>query len=76
MNKLYDIQKIAKRIRFVRTDIAKMDVKDFADAVGTTDPNIRRWEYGQHLPSLYFVFMLCSEFDVSANWLLGLTDRR
>lgn len=76
MNKIYDPELIAKRVRFVRTDIAKQNVRDFAEDVQTTPTNVRRWERGEHIPSAFCIFMICSEYAVSANWLLGLSDRR
>lgn len=72
----YEPAKIAERIKYIRTQIAKQDVREFAEDIQTTPTNVRRWERGEHAPSAFCIVMICSEYDVSANWLLGLTDRR
>ena len=34
------------------------------------------WEDGRYTPSAYYLFMISQRFQVSVDWLLGLTDRR
>ena len=76
MIKIYDPDLIAKRVRFVREQLARKSVRDFADDLQTTPSSVRRWERGQDVPCVYFLFMICSDYQVSANWLLGLSNRR
>ena len=76
MIKIYDPDLIATRVRFVREQLARKSVRDFAEDLQTTPPSVRRWECGQAVPCAYYLFMICSDYNVSANWLLGLSNRR
>ena len=76
MNRIYDPDLIAKRVRFVREQLAGKSIRDFAEDLQTTPASVRRWERGQDVPCTYFLFMICFDYHVSANWLLGLSNRR
>lgn len=47
-----------------------------ADVLGTTTQNIGRYEQGRREPSFDFLIKACDFFDVSADFLLGRTERR
>ena len=52
----------------------KLTQKDLAKVIGTTDDSIFSWEKGRSQPSIEAICALCKYFDVSADYLLGLTD--
>ena len=43
-----------------------------ADIVCVKQPTISRWLNGQSVPNINHVTLLCKEFNIDANWLLGL----
>lgn len=45
-----------------------------AQAIGTSQKNITRWETGKTEPNTYFICELAKFFSVSADFLLGLED--
>ena len=54
----------------------KRTQKDMAELLNCTDRHYQRIEYGQiNVPSLDIIF-LADYFGVSADYLLGLTNRR
>lgn len=49
----------------------------FSRLIGsTTGSNVLWWERGERIPSAYYIFRIAWACDVSADWLLGLTDER
>lgn len=42
----------------------------------TGPSQINRWVNGRNAMSAASIVMICDYFDVSADWLLGLSDRR
>ena len=48
--------------------------KQVAQAIGTNETTIVRWESGQSEPSAYYIAKLAKFFHVSADYLLGLED--
>lgn len=48
--------------------------KQLAQAIGTTETTVIRWENGQSEPSAYFIVQLAKFFHVSTDFLLGLED--
>ena len=55
---------------------AKMSQKQFAKQTYTTDGMVCRWENGDNLPSCEMIVVICNKFNVSADWLLGLEEKR
>ena len=51
-----------------------MTQKDLARLLDTTDDSIFSWEKGRSQPSIESIRKLCTIFDVSADYLLGLED--
>ena len=47
---------------------------DVANAIGTSQTNIGRWENGINEPAPSFVTKLADFFEVSVDYLLGRTD--
>ncbi|MCX4287403.1 MAG: helix-turn-helix transcriptional regulator [Clostridia bacterium] len=47
---------------------------DIAKGINTSQRNISRWENGENEPSSSFVIKLAKYFDVSTDYLLGITS--
>ena len=47
-----------------------------AKLVGTSTSLIFWWETGRNNPSVFMLFRIAREFDVSVDWLIGLIDER
>lgn len=47
-----------------------------AQRIHTSQQNWARYESGGVLPSIKVLHQICEEFNVSADWLLGLTDNK
>lgn len=52
----------------------KMKLKDVAAALNVTIRSISRYEDGTREPSVDLIIQFCKLYDVSADYLLGLTD--
>ena len=67
------MNKFSIRLRDLRIE-KKLKQKDVADAIGVTVRAICNYEAGIREPSFDVLLILCSYFDVSADYLLGRTD--
>ena len=47
---------------------------DVANAIGTSQRNIGRWENNENEPGASFVIKLANFFEVSSDYLLEITD--
>lgn len=48
--------------------------KQVASAIGITDTLYQKYEYGKTKPAYDVIIKLCKFFDISADYLLGLSD--
>ncbi|MBQ8684637.1 MAG: helix-turn-helix transcriptional regulator [Clostridia bacterium] len=48
--------------------------KELAEKLNIDVSNLTKWKQGKNIPSLTIFYQLCKIFDVSADYLLGLTD--
>ncbi len=64
------IMKVIKEMR-IENNITQ---KQLAQAIGTNETTIVRWESGQSEPSAYYLAKLAKFFHVSADFLLGLEN--
>ena len=62
-----------KRLRELRIDKG-MKLKDVAEALNVTVRSVNRYEDGTREPSLCILTGFCKLYNVSADYLLGLTD--
>lgn len=62
-----------KRMRDLRED-HDMTQADIAKALQVAKPRISEWEKGKHLPSVEIIIKLSNLYNVSTDYLLGLTD--
>ncbi|MCH5160214.1 MAG: helix-turn-helix transcriptional regulator [Clostridiales bacterium] len=70
-NNMYE--KFKKRLK-EEIKLSGMTTKELAEKVGVTDPMITQYYTTDKLPSVPTFEKLCRALDVSADYLLGLTD--
>ncbi len=63
----------AQRIRALREDNDKTQ-KDIATLLGTTQQYYGQYEIGKRALHIDHLITLCKYYDVSADFILGLTD--
>ena len=63
--------RIGKRIKELREEI-KITQKQLANLVGKSTTAVASWEQGLSEPCINDLRLLCSIFEVSADYLLGL----
>lgn len=55
-----------------------MDVsnREFAKQLYLDPHNITYWVHGERLPKIDAIVQICNKYNVSADWLLGLSDTK
>ena len=66
-------REISARIKYLRNQ-RKEKQCTLAKAIGTSSGLISNWELGNRKPGADSIIKLCNHFNVSADWLLGLSD--
>ena len=61
------------RLKELRAEYGKTQ-KELAAILNTTDDSIFSWEKGRSQPSIEMLRRLCTVFNVTADYLLGLED--
>lgn len=64
----------AKRLENTRIDARYTSPAKLAKALGLSAQRVQTWEYERGEPGLVDLVRLCKGLDVSADYLLGLTD--
>lgn len=64
---------ISQRLREFRIS-QKLTQEQFGAHIGYTIRTIQSWETGGHLPGSYAIASIAAQFNVSADYLLCLTD--
>ena len=67
-------EKFKKRLK-EEIKLSGMTTKELAAQIGVTDPMITQYYTTDKFPSLPTFEKLCRALDVSADYLLGLTDK-
>ena len=67
------MKKVADRIKEV---IAGRSVKSVATEIGIPQTSLNAYMTGRHKITIELIKQISVNFDVSADWLLGLTDDR
>lgn len=67
------VTKFQNRLKELRT-AQGLSQKDLGKAIGATYSAISYWETGVNEPKISHVIALAKFFDVSADYLLGLSD--
>ncbi len=65
-------KEIGARIKKVRED-NNLTLRDLASKLNTTSSTISAYETGKTLILTAFAYQICSEYDVSLDWLCGKT---
>ena len=63
------------RIKALRVSLGLNKV-EFASQLSVTKQSVSNWENGNILPSIDMLIKICNTFSVSADYLLGLDDKR
>ena len=67
------MKKIFARLKEVRGDLSQVAA---ARKIGICQQGWARYERGGATPGAEVIVQICSKFNVSADWLLGLSDHR
>ncbi len=75
LNSKRDIDKevVGKRLKCWRK-ANKLTLKTIAERIGTFGPTLTRYEQGKYLISTAFLYDICYNYNVSADYLLGKID--
>jgi len=72
-HKLFGKSVFAKRLMMLRAKSGESQA-DIARETGVSIPAVNRWENGNRAARSDSIVALCKHFNVSADWLLGLSD--
>lgn len=77
MGKIEEADKvlIGERIKRVRKD-KKLTQKEVCDTLEMPQPNLSLYETGETRPPLSFLIAFAKEYDVSIDYLVGITDNK
>ena len=65
--------KLGKRLKELRVE-KNLSQNALAEIIETNNSSVCDWECGRTEPSLDTVIKLCEFFDVTADYLLGISD--
>ena len=65
----------AKRLTILQRE-KMLTQREMANKSGVKKSNITNWMCGKSMPNSENLIKLCKYFDVSADWLLGLSNFR
>lgn len=65
----------SKRIRELRQKMG-LTQPEFANRIGTTKNQISKYELNKEPIPVKHIVSICEEFNVSADWLLGIGETR
>ena len=72
----FDPQIVADRLRQIRKENG-LTLREFTNRIGLPSMGpVQSWMVGKTCPSAFSMFHIAMEFNVSADWLLGMTDLR
>lgn len=63
-----------RRLRDIRED-KDLKQKDIAEVLGITTQQYQLYECGKRFLPVYHLKTLCEFYDISADYILGLTDK-
>lgn len=67
------IEKVSKRIREIRHE-NNLTQQQLGDKLSVSQDNISLWENDKSLPSAEYIIKICLTFNVSADFVLGLSE--
>ena len=65
--------KLPARIKDLRKRLS-LSQSSFANNIGTTQAAVSAWEVGDRLPSTEMLLAISEKYNISVDWLLGLSD--
>ena len=68
-----DMSIIGKRIKELRLE-QNLSQQQLGELILISQANISLWENGRSLPTADFLIILSKQFDVSVDYILGLTE--
>lgn len=70
---MFSKEMISARLRELRGNVSQAEI---AQSVGISQQGWARYEKGKALPGAEIIHQICETLDVSADWLLGLSDSK
>lgn len=64
---------LAKRLKELRTE-KNLSLDALGKCIGVSDTAVMKWEQNKSEPTAVNIKQLCTYFEVSADYLLGLKD--
>ena len=72
---MFSPKKFCDRLHALRKE-QKLTLEKFAEPLGVTKQAVGRWEKGERQPSLALFSKIAESYEISTDYLLGLSDRR
>lgn len=69
----FDVKVFSERLKYLRTE-KSIGQNLLAEKLQLSNASISYWETGKQIPSAEVVFKLAKFFNVSADYLLGITN--
>ena len=66
---------INQRVDELIHDVLKIKQREFAQDMGLKDCNVTHIIYGERPVGTKLILKMCEKYNVSAEWLLGLSDQ-
>jgi transcriptional regulator with XRE-family HTH domain len=66
---------LAKRLKQLRID-NNLSTRDLGSILNTSCSQISKYENSKHIPTAVMIFNYAKYFNVSSDYLLGLSDNR
>jgi len=67
------MEKFCERLKELRLE-KNLSTVALAKEIDVQNSTIQRWEKGQRIPGIDMLIKICNYFQVSADYMLGLTD--
>lgn len=71
--KNFDVNEMAGRIRALRKE-KNVDQNTMALGIDVSNASISYWETGKQIPSAEVIYKMSKYFNVSADYILGLSE--
>ncbi|MDE7162638.1 MAG: helix-turn-helix domain-containing protein [Clostridia bacterium] len=69
----FDLKLFGERLKYLRTERG-IGQNLLAEHLQLSNASVSYWETGKQIPSAEVIFKLANYFDVSADYLLGITN--
>ena len=68
-----DMISVGKRIKEIRVE-SGLSQERFGNALSVSQDTVSLWEKGKSVPTAEYLIAIAKQFDVSADYILGLKD--